>query len=89
MVIINVQAIREIKILKALNHENIVRLKEILLYDKDADAEDVSAETAESTGLVHGDIFMMFEFCDFDLSGLLRSPYVVGSDNSFDISLLT
>ena len=65
--------------MKALTHENIVRLREIVIYDTDLDREEVNEQTAQSTGLVHGDIFMMFEYCDFDLSGLLRSPSVVGS----------
>ncbi len=71
-----IKAIREIKILKALKNENIVQLKEMIVYDKDTDTE-ITPELAETAGLINGDIFMMFEFCDFDLSGLLRSPKVV------------
>ncbi len=69
-----VQAIREIKLLKALNHENIVHLKEIVTFDVAVDI-DIPPEA----GLIQGDIFMAFEFCDFDLSGLLRSPKVVSN----------
>jgi len=72
----NNKAIREMKILKALKHENIVSLKEMVTYDTEND-NDITPEMAQNTGIVHGDIFMMFEFCEFDLSGLMRNPKVV------------
>jgi len=53
-----ITAIREIKILKVLNHKNIVRLKEIV--------------TSEATDFNQGkgSIYMVMEYCDHDLTGL-------------------
>jgi len=53
-----ITAIREIKILKVLNHKNIVRLKEIV----------TSKATEYNQG--KGSIYMVMEFCDHDLTGL-------------------
>eukprot|EP00310_Coccolithus_braarudii_P014937 CAMPEP_0183350590 /NCGR_PEP_ID=MMETSP0164_2-20130417/20666_1 /TAXON_ID=221442 /ORGANISM="Coccolithus pelagicus ssp braarudi, Strain PLY182g" /LENGTH=535 /DNA_ID=CAMNT_0025522557 /DNA_START=139 /DNA_END=1747 /DNA_ORIENTATION=+ len=53
-----ITAIREIKILKVLNHKNIVRLKEIV----------TSQATEYNQG--KGSIYMVMEFCDHDLTGL-------------------
>ena len=53
----------------------------MIIYDEHADT-DITPDLAQSVGLIHGDIFMSFEFCDFDLSGLLRSPKVVSGHNS-------
>jgi len=54
-----ITAIREIKILKVLNHKNIVRLKEIV--------------TSEASEYNHGkgSIYMVMEFSDHDLTGLV------------------
>uniref|UniRef100_A0A6T6PG10 Protein kinase domain-containing protein n=1 Tax=Rhodosorus marinus TaxID=101924 RepID=A0A6T6PG10_9RHOD len=56
-------AIREIKLLKMLNHENIVKLKEIV-----TDAED------SKNGKVN--IYMVFEYLDHDLTGLMDTREV-------------
>jgi len=53
-----ITAIREIKILKVLNHKNVVRLKEIVT-SKGADYNQGK-----------GSIYMVMEFCDHDLTGL-------------------
>ena len=53
-----ITAIREIKILKILNHKNVVRLKEIVT-SKGADYNQGK-----------GSIYMVMEFCDHDLTGL-------------------
>jgi len=53
-----ITAIREIKILKVLNHKNIVRLKEIVT-SKGSDYNQGK-----------GSIYMVMEFCDHDLTGL-------------------
>ncbi|XP_017244530.1 cyclin-dependent kinase C-1 isoform X2 [Daucus carota subsp. sativus] len=56
-----VSAIREIKILMKLQHENVTRLKEIVT-------------SAEGDNKYKGDIYMVFEYMDHDLAGLvLRS----------------
>ena len=48
----------------------------MIIYDQQTDAE-ITQEVATTAGIVNGDIFMVFEYCDFDLSGLLRSNKVV------------
>jgi len=53
-----ITAIREIKILKAVRHPNIVHLRDV-----------VSSHVPGR----EGDVFMVFEFCDHDLTGLLES----------------
>ena len=67
-----VTAIREIKILKALKHSNIVDLREIVVYN---DAEDKQS-VGGSSEFVNGDVFMVFEYVDYDLSGILKSSDV-------------
>jgi hypothetical protein len=37
----------------------------------------------ETHGFAAGDVFMVFEFVDFDLSGLMKSPSVVRHQSSF------
>ncbi|GAM19534.1 hypothetical protein SAMD00019534_027090, partial [Acytostelium subglobosum LB1] len=57
-----ITAIREIKILKELNHMNVVKLKEIA----------VSKASQANQG--KGSVYMVFEFMDHDLNGLMDSP---------------
>lgn len=54
-----ITAIREIKILKRLKHKNIVNLKEIV----------TSSSTKTDKG--RADVFLVFEYLEHDLSGLL------------------
>ncbi|OEL21060.1 Cyclin-dependent kinase C-3 [Dichanthelium oligosanthes] len=62
------QILREIKLLKKLDHENIIRLKEIV----------VSPGSAHGTGgsdnnqMYRGDIYMVFEYMDHDLKKVLH-----------------
>jgi len=58
-----ITAIREIKILKVLNHKNIVRLHEIVT----SDASDYNHGK--------GSIYMVMEYCDHDLTGLSDSGH--------------
>jgi cyclin-dependent kinase 12/13 len=58
-----ITAIREIKILKELNHKNIIKLKEI-----------VTSKGTEGDPVKKGSIYLVFEFMDHDLAGLLDSP---------------
>jgi serine/threonine protein kinase len=57
-----ITALREIKILKKLRHKNVVDLKEI-----------VTSATAEGTQ-GEGSIYMVFEYMDHDLAGLMETP---------------
>ena len=57
-----ITALREIRILKALSHPNIVPLKEIAIKRGDPLKKE------------RGDISMVFPYMDHDLSGLLENP---------------
>ncbi len=74
-----VTAIREIRILYLMrDHPNIVQLREIVTYDEnDKDKEPTLADKKFETG----DVFMVFEFVDYDLSGLLKSSGVQLTEN--------
>ena len=71
-----ITAIREIKILKRVDHVNIVRLKDVVsshTYISGGGGTGVGAGGAGSRQFKEGDVFMVFEFCDHDLTGLLES----------------
>jgi len=57
-----ITAIREVKILKALNHSNIVQLKEIV--------------TSKDQGDIPKNVFMVFEYLEYDLTGIIESPEI-------------
>jgi cyclin-dependent kinase 12/13 len=61
-------AIRELKMLRSLRHENVVRLKEI-----------VTGQNAKKSNAMRNrhEIYMVFEYADNDLGGLLDTPSVV------------
>ncbi|XP_044583887.1 cyclin-dependent kinase 12 isoform X2 [Cotesia glomerata] len=61
-----ITAVREIKILRQLNHKNIVNLREIVT-DKQ-DAKDFRKDK--------GSFYLVFEYMDHDLMGLLESKLV-------------
>jgi len=54
-----ITAIREIKLLRGMNHENIIDLREVV----------ASQETKEEKG--RGSVYIVFEFMDHDLMGLM------------------
>eukprot|EP00850_Spirogloea_muscicola_P014279 SM000101S09277 [mRNA] locus=s101:318117:321397:+ [translate_table: standard] len=57
-----ITAIREIKILKKLKHENVIDLKEIV------------TSKATDSNKYKGSIYMVFEYMDHDLTGLADRP---------------
>lgn len=57
-----ITALREVKILKALDHMNIVNLKEIV--------------TSKEQGALPKDVFMVFEYLEYDLTGVLETPEI-------------
>eukprot|EP00934_Nitzschia_sp_Nitz4_P000261 Nitzschia sp. Nitz4//scaffold5_size260463//176785//178425//NITZ4_001001-RA/size260463-augustus-gene-0.16-mRNA-1//1//CDS//3329555397//261//frame0 len=57
-----ITALREVKILKALHHENIVTLKEIV--------------TSKEQGALPKDVFMVFEYMEYDLTGVLETQEI-------------
>ena len=67
-----ITAVREIKILRLLNHENIVNLKEIV-----TDKSDVLDFRKDK-----GAFYLVFEYMDHDLMGLLESNLVTFSEEN-------
>ncbi|KAI8921752.1 kinase-like domain-containing protein [Entophlyctis helioformis] len=61
---IPITALREIKILKALNHPNVITLREIAYKAGDRNRRE------------RGTVFMVFPYMDHDLTGLLENPQV-------------
>lgn len=62
-------AIREIKLLKTLHHDNIVALKEIVTgNDQGKDGKSRSAAGSS--------IYLVFEYMDHDLTGLMDTPTI-------------
>lgn len=75
-----VTALREIRILKALRHHNIVELR------------DVAATVGDRLRNVVGELSMVFPYLEHDLTGLLENPQVAFTPNvikSFVKQLLT
>ena len=72
-----ITAIREIKILKRVDHINIVRLKDVVsshtYIHNTGSAAAAAAVNNNSKQFKEGDVFMVFEFMDHDLTGLLES----------------
>jgi len=58
-----ITALREVKILKALRHPNIVNLKEIVT-------------SKEQGGDFPKNVFMVFEYLEYDLFGVLETPEI-------------
>ncbi|XP_058772984.1 cyclin-dependent kinase C-2-like [Vicia villosa] len=67
-----ITAIREIKILKKLNHENVIKLKEIVT-SPGLEKDDQGRPDGNK---YKGDIYMVFEYMDHDLRGLADRPGV-------------
>ncbi|KAI8352665.1 kinase-like domain-containing protein [Mortierella sp. GBAus27b] len=61
---IPITALREIKILKRLKHENIVPL------------QDMAIQIGSRSSRVRASVYMVFPYMDHDLSGLLNNPKV-------------
>lgn len=57
-----ITALREVKILKALNHENVVKLKEIV--------------TSKEGNDIPKNVFMVFEYHEYDLTGILETSEI-------------
>lgn len=80
-----ITAIREIKILKELNHENIVKLKEIVTSvpkaEHSSDTDSQSSELSTDKKEDKGSIYMVFEYMEHDLTGLMESQNVRFTDS--------
>ncbi|KAL2946911.1 hypothetical protein AAZX31_20G042400 [Glycine max] len=66
-----ITAIREIKILKKLHHENVINLKEIVTSP--GPEKDEQGRPADGNKY-KGGIYMVFEYMDHDLTGLADRP---------------
>ncbi|CAM8916663.1 unnamed protein product [Rhodiola kirilowii] len=66
-----ITAIREIKILKKLHHENVINLKEIVTSPG---PERDDQGRPDSNNKYKGGIYMVFEYMDHDLTGLADRP---------------
>ncbi|RZC65155.1 hypothetical protein C5167_008845 [Papaver somniferum] len=68
-----ITAIREIKILKKLHHENVIKLKEIVTST--GPEKDEQGKPGPTDGNKYkGGIYMVFEYMDHDLTGLSDRP---------------
>ncbi|KAG6392754.1 hypothetical protein SASPL_146980 [Salvia splendens] len=67
-----ITAIREIKILKKLQHENVIHLKEIVTSPGRETSEQVQPDAENNK--YKGSIYMVFEYMDHDLTGLADRP---------------
>jgi cyclin-dependent kinase 12/13 len=73
-----ITAIREIKILKSLDHKNVIKLKEIVTSKVRNAVRTLFAQ--DLLLLTHsflknkGSIYMVFEYMDHDLTGLADRP---------------
>ncbi|XP_052197580.1 cyclin-dependent kinase C-2-like [Diospyros lotus] len=65
-----ITAIREIKILKKLHHENVIKLKEIVT----SPGADKDEQGRPEVNKYKGGIYMVFEYMDHDLTGLADRP---------------
>lgn len=84
-----VTALREIKILHSLNHKNIVHMREVVTYGGDESHND---SHLVGQGFVVGDVFMVFEYVEYDLSVILKAKHFELSPDlikSFSHQLLT
>eukprot|EP00584_Thalassiosira_punctigera_P009873 CAMPEP_0172534990 /NCGR_PEP_ID=MMETSP1067-20121228/7172_1 /TAXON_ID=265564 ORGANISM="Thalassiosira punctigera, Strain Tpunct2005C2" /NCGR_SAMPLE_ID=MMETSP1067 /ASSEMBLY_ACC=CAM_ASM_000444 /LENGTH=468 /DNA_ID=CAMNT_0013319873 /DNA_START=324 /DNA_END=1730 /DNA_ORIENTATION=- len=57
-----ITALREVKLLKALHHENIVQLKEVV--------------TSKDSGDIPKNVFMVMEYLEYDLTGVIETPEI-------------
>ncbi|XP_021731390.1 cyclin-dependent kinase C-2-like [Chenopodium quinoa] len=65
-----ITAIREIKILKKLHHENVIQLKEIVT----SPGPEKDEQGRPDGNKYKGGIYMVFEYMDHDLTGLADRP---------------
>ncbi|CAD5224370.1 unnamed protein product [Bursaphelenchus okinawaensis] len=65
-----ITAVREIKLLRKLNHENIVKLLDIITESPPENKKDINA------------FYLVFEYVDHDLNGLLESQLVTFTEQT-------
>eukprot|EP00127_Corallochytrium_limacisporum_P004159 Clim_evm104s157 gene=Clim_evmTU104s157 len=75
-----ITAIREIKLLSRLNHKNLVSLLEIVTDQGKEESANGENDHINPLKLANLSLYLVFEYCDYDLSGLLRSGLVTLSE---------
>ncbi|KAL4155108.1 hypothetical protein PRNP1_007222 [Phytophthora ramorum] len=66
-----VTTIREIKVLKCLNHANLVELKEVVVSSENDDDDAEFTDKDEPLDYCHGSIYLVLEYLEHDLTGLI------------------
>ncbi|CEG47103.1 cmgc cdk crk7 protein kinase [Plasmopara halstedii] len=66
-----VTTIREIKVLKCLNHPSIVDMKEVVVSSENDDDDAEFTEKDEPLDYCHGSIYLVLEYLEHDLTGLI------------------
>ncbi|KAL9662718.1 hypothetical protein QQ045_027551 [Rhodiola kirilowii] len=68
-------ALREIKILQELNHPNVIKLKEIVMTSLGFLSDIIGfSRCITDENKYRGDIYLVFEYMDHDLTGLSERP---------------
>uniref|UniRef100_K3WI05 Cyclin-dependent kinase 2 homolog n=1 Tax=Globisporangium ultimum (strain ATCC 200006 / CBS 805.95 / DAOM BR144) TaxID=431595 RepID=K3WI05_GLOUD len=70
-----VTTIREIKVLKCLNHRNLVELKEVVVSAENDDDDAEFTDKDEALDYCHGSIYLVLEYVEHDLTGLIDRQY--------------
>ncbi|XP_021752771.1 cyclin-dependent kinase C-1-like [Chenopodium quinoa] len=68
-----ISAIREIKVLTRLHHENIVKLKEVVI-SQDGNNQLAATKESSDNNKYNGGVYLVFEYMDHDLTGLSDRP---------------
>ena len=75
-----ITSLREVKVLKFISScpeeakKYVVQLKEVMIYDEtEEEEEDHMGSPSAFSDFDKGSIFLVFEYCHFDLAGLLRN----------------
>lgn len=71
-----VTTIREIKVLKCLNHRNLVELKEVVVSTENDDDDAEFTDKDEALDYCQGSIYLVLEYVEHDLTGLIDRQYL-------------
>ncbi|TMW55980.1 hypothetical protein Poli38472_008628 [Pythium oligandrum] len=70
-----VTTIREIKVLKCLNHRNLVELKEVVVSTENDDDDTEFTDKEDTLEHCQGSIYLVLEYVEHDLTGLIDRQY--------------
>ena len=71
-----ITALREIKLLKSLNHENVINLSEMAIERGKGNSSLSYLIVVEKQKRKRGSVYMVTPYMDHDLAGLLENPNV-------------